>query len=103
MEGFLGETKEERITVVDTGGDKAMYKNRGGEGGEGGTAAVRRWGRICSHRCIKDIVCLSASVACMWILVLLWVWVWMSVLVSVYGYLYFAVLCFRDLCFVERS
>ena len=30
MEGFLGETKEERITVVDTGGDKAMYKNRGG-------------------------------------------------------------------------
>lgn len=40
MEGFLGETKEERITVVDTGGDKAMYKNRGGVGGEGGTEAI---------------------------------------------------------------
>ena len=40
MEGFLGETKEERITIVDTGGDKAMNKNRGGVGGEGGTEAI---------------------------------------------------------------
>jgi hypothetical protein len=40
MEGFLGETKEERVTVINTGGDKAMYKNRGGVGGEGGTEAI---------------------------------------------------------------
>ena len=40
MEGFLGETKEERVTIIDTGGDKAMYKNRGGVGGEGGMEAI---------------------------------------------------------------
>ena len=40
MEGFLGETKEERVTIIDTGCDKAMYKNRGGVGGEGGTEAI---------------------------------------------------------------
>ena len=37
---FWGETKEERITIVDTGGDKAINKNRGGVGGEGGTEAI---------------------------------------------------------------
>ena len=40
MEGFLGETKEDRVTVINTGGDKAMYKSRGGVGGEGGTEAI---------------------------------------------------------------
>lgn len=36
----MGETKEERITVVKTGGDKAVYKDRRGVGGEGGAKAI---------------------------------------------------------------
>lgn len=40
MEGFLGETKEERIAIINTGGDKAVHKNRGGVGGEGGAEAI---------------------------------------------------------------
>ena len=40
MEGFLRETKEERITVVNAGGNKTVYKDGGRVGGEGGKKTI---------------------------------------------------------------
>ena len=40
----MGEAEEERIAVVQTGGDEAVNKDGGGVGGEGGTELMlRRW------------------------------------------------------------
>ena len=36
----MGETKEEGITVVKMGGDKAVYKDGRGVGGEGGAKTI---------------------------------------------------------------
>lgn len=36
MEGLLGEAKEERVAVVDTGGGEAVDNDGGGTGHEGG-------------------------------------------------------------------
>ena len=35
VEGFVRETKGKRVTVVDLGSDKAVNKDRSGEGGVG--------------------------------------------------------------------
>ena len=40
MEGFAGETEEERVAIIQTGGDKAVNKDRGGVGGEGGAETI---------------------------------------------------------------
>ena len=41
----MGEAEEERIAVVQTGGDEAVNKDGGGVGGEGGASLFmfRRW------------------------------------------------------------
>ena len=40
MEGLLGKAEKEGVTVINTGGYKAVDKNRGGMGGEGGAEAI---------------------------------------------------------------
>lgn len=40
IERFMRETKKKRITVINTGGDKAVYKNRGGLNSERRTKTV---------------------------------------------------------------
>ena len=40
MEGFLREAKEERVTVVQAGGDEAVDKDGSSVGGKGGAEAV---------------------------------------------------------------
>lgn len=39
MEEFLRETGKERVAIINTGGDKAVDKNGGTVGGEGGAKA----------------------------------------------------------------
>ena len=40
MKGSVGETKEKRVAVVNTGGDRAVYKDGGGVGGEEWAKAI---------------------------------------------------------------
>ena len=40
MEGFVSDTREERVAVIQARSDKAVNKNRSGMGGEGGAKAV---------------------------------------------------------------
>lgn len=40
MEGFLRETKEKGVTIIDAGGDETVDKDGGGVGGEGGAKTV---------------------------------------------------------------
>ena len=40
MEGFVSDTGEERVAVVQARSDEAVNKNRSGMGGEGGAEAV---------------------------------------------------------------
>ena len=40
MKGFVSDTGEERVAVIQARSDKAVNKNRSGMGGEGGAKAV---------------------------------------------------------------